>query len=260
MKKSIFKTIAIVLALCCSAAAQAQLSGVQTAATDGLKGNVKKTAVSLYTTMWRSGEIIKGLSTDLSYDDFGIIPNAETRQYAADGSLASVESTVDGIKSKFVYTHSGGKVATEKRYDSGKLLSESVFTYDATGNLANTKTTTYYEGSDPYTAEYPATAKNVKKNADGTVTEYGENGADYTIRDAAGKVLKTSVENEMDGYTDVRTYTYDNEGRLTKLAVDGVGTYDYKYVKADPQGNWTEMVVYRDGKAYRFVTRTVLYY
>ena len=135
-----------------------------------------------------------------------------------------------------------------------------MFTYDAAGNLANTKTTTYYEGSDPYTAEYPATAKNVKKNADGTVTEYGENGADYTIRDAAGKVLKTSVENEMDGYTDVRTYTYDNEGRLTKLAVDGVGTYDYKYVKADPQGNWTEMVVYRDGKAYRFVTRTVLYY
>ena len=260
MKKSIFKTIAIALALCCSAAAQAQLSGVQTAATDGLKGNVKKTAVSTYTTMWRSGEIIKGLSTDLSYDDFGIIPNAETRQYAADGSLASVESTVDGIKSKFVYTHSGGKVATEKRYDSGKLFSESVFTYDAAGNLANTKTTTYYEGSDPYTAEYPATAKNVKKKADGTVTEYGENGADYTIRDAAGKVLKTSVENEMDGYTDVRTYTYDNEGRLTKLAVDGVGTYDYKYVKADPQGNWTEVVVYRDGKAYRFVTRTVLYY
>ena len=93
MKKSIFKTIAIALALCCSAAAQAQLSGVQTAATDGLKGNVKKTAVSIYTTMWRSGEIIKGLSTDLSYDDFGIIPNAETRQYAADGSLASVQST-----------------------------------------------------------------------------------------------------------------------------------------------------------------------
>ena len=247
-------------ALGCVAAANAQLSGVQTAATDGLKGNVKKTVVTLHTTMWNSGEIIKGMPYTPSYDDFGILPKAETREYAPDGSLASVESKVDGIASKYVYTHSGGKVATEKRYDSGKLFSESTFTYDVSGDLANTKTVTYYEGSDPYEAEYPATAKNVKKNADGTVTEYGENGTDYTVRDAAGRVLETSVANEMDGYTEVKKYTYDSEGRLTGLAIDGMGNYTYKYGKTDANGNWKEMVVYRDGKAYVFVSRTVLYY
>ena len=78
-------------------------------------------------------------------------------------------------------------------------------------------------------------------------------------KDKEGKIVEFSMNNEMDGYVEVRKYVYDGQGRLVKMSIEEGAVLTYFYDSMDGKGNWTRLVIKSDNVPIGLVERQITY-
>jgi len=84
--------------------------------------------------------------------------------------------------------------------------------------------------------------------------------------DAKGN-LKELISRHLNSKPTITSYEYDDSGNLIEMSINNYfrttfkfqyENYSYKYL-FDKNGNWTERIVFGDGKPLRIVVRTIEY-
>lgn len=254
MKKLWFvAAAAVVLAACGGASTQKEGEG--SASKDGLKGKVHKVQTLIYNAKANGDEIVKNGKPDI-YREIEYFPTEDTRIYNVAGQLDSVINVQDATKYITVYAYQDGKVSNEKMFMNGDLLTDRKYVFQD-GNLVNTIEDMYI-GGDKTTNEYPVDASKIEI-VDGNRIEHGDSERNYVVKDAQGRIIKTSYYNEMDEYLEVKEFTYDSNGWIV-TASNGETGAKYEYTELDGKGNWTRCVITMDGQPYGIVERTITYF
>lgn len=258
--------------------------------TENLKGAVKSYTQSVYLATEKFGEMEKGDRVFYAFsieDDFENI----TATYNEKGNLIEV-SEYDPIsgslrwKTKYVYDDTGKQI--EKNwYDSdGDLESKTKFLYDEKGNLIETD---FYESDGSFDGKIMYTYD--EKGNEIERKDYMSGGSLYSkvksIYDDNGNKIKSS-QYQSDGSLDVHEkYVYDKNGNRIEVSWSGQnlngkmkiayddkgnpiewsnhdsegnseeGKYTYQY---DKKGNWTKMVIYKNGVYENIIEREYTYY
>lgn len=193
-----------------------------------------------------------------SFDrEFSAFPNEDTCIYDTSGRIDSVRGTADGIHYKYVYGYDGKKLSDERYYQNGELFYDRRYIYNRDVRV-NTIEELYIGGSKTIN-EYPIDLSKVRYK-DGNRIEFGETPNDYTITDSRGNVIKESSYSEMDDYSSVIEYTYNDRGWRISINCEGEYLYTYDYTNIDTHGNWTKAVIRCNGAPYGIVERSITYY
>lgn len=254
MKKLWFIPVAMIVLAACGGTSTGN-SGDGTLSKDGLKGKVHKVQTLIYNAKASGTEIVKNGKPDI-YRETTYFPLEDTRIYNAAGLLDSVINVQDATKYITVCAYQDGKGSNEKIFMDGDLLVDRKYVYQD-GNLVNIIEDIYLHG-DKTTNEYPVDLSKIEV-VDGNRIEHGSDERHYVIKDAQGRIIKTSSYNDMDEYLEVKEYTYDGNGWLTAFK-DGESRAKYEYPDTDKRGNWTRMVITLDDQPYGIAERTITYY
>ena len=225
-----------------------------------LHGGMSDTIYEVVTTVFAAKEendsIVKAGKPD--YDrEYSAFPNEDTCMYDTTGKVGFVRGIADGIGYRYEYSYEGKKVAEEKYYQNGELFYDRRYIYEH-GQRINTVEELYICGEKTIN-EYPVDTLKVRYKG-GYRIEYGDTPNDYCITDQRGNVVKESSYSEMDDYSSVIEYTYNERGWRISLNYDGEYLYTYDYTNIDAHGNWIRAVIRCNGSPYGIVERTISYY
>ena len=260
--------------------------------TENLKGAVKSYTQSIYKATDMFGKIEKGdrgFSTYFLEDDLRNI----TATYNEKGNLIEVSeyNPISGSlsqKTNFLYDDNGKQIE-ENSYDAdGVLEGKKKLLYDEKGKL--TEINTYAADSslaEKVTFVYDEKGNQIERNRympDGSLNwreKYAYNEKGYIVEkivsvledvflqkskftyDKSGNRIEVSIS-EQDGLKKANgKIAYDDEGNpveWSSLDSEGntkEGKFTYQY---DKKGNWTQMVIYKNGIPKNIVEREYTYY
>lgn len=149
------------------------------------------------------------LVTQMTYIEDGDAP--VTANYTYDGNKIIKVTYNDGTYEDYTY-NSNNKITNIKTYDSGEVVEESNFTYNASGQLSSEVS---LEGSLGYKTEYTY-------NNDGTISYVDYEGSieSQTLLTASGTITITNgnitQEIIVDDTPQTWSYTYDNKNNPFK--------------------------------------------
>ncbi len=195
-------------------------------------------------------------------------PYATQLSYSYDGQLTTSEVLTGDVAGTVEWTYNDDFVVTEQTVTAPGGLASTAFAYDADLLMTCASPTTCPSGADALTLTRSPSHGMVTQLSQGNVTEtwsysqYAElSGQTSTYagspllnisyaRDALGRITtKTEVRS---GATKVYGYTYDDQGRLETVTLDGVVIEEFTYdangnrLSAYTQGEGTITGVYDD--------------
>lgn len=250
------RMLGLLAGLLVTASATAQMQVDMTPATGALKGGARKVVTTVFTAEMRGGKIVKTGKPD-PWGEIGVYPQEAVQTYDGNGQLIAMSTTADGVETRYEYKYADGRLTEESRYDGGTLFSVRHYRYEA-GKPAGMSEDMFI-GGEKTTNDYPVDASKIKTDAAGNTIEYGYSQNDFVKRDKAGRLVEFSMYNEMDDYVEARTYTYDAQGRVTKITVSEGAVLTYTYDKTDAQGNWTRLIIRSDNAIIGGAERTITY-
>lgn len=199
------------------------------------------------------------------------------------GNVATVHETItaidyshrtiklgDVMNSSKYYYNENGDITKEERYDgNGLLVQKTIYqykdglksvstTYDASD--IRTLQTLYANTADGFCARLRCTDAigvtistseiSIKENWTKQSEEFndGEIVDSEWFYNAKGELIKTTSKGQ--GTNSISTITLNKEGFPSKMVIKNNGTrttYEYTYGNISPEGNWLEMIVYKDG-------------
>lgn len=250
------KLMAMLAALFVSVGANAQMQVDMTPNTGKLQGGASKVVTSVFTAELKGGKVVKTGKPD-PWGEVGVYPQDAVQTFDKDGRLLTSETEMDGVTTKCEYAYTGDNLTEEKRYDNGALFSVKRYSYVA-GKLSEISENMFI-GGEKSTNVYPVDNSKIKTDAEGNTVEYGYSESDYVKKDKEGKIVEFSMNNEMDGYVEVRKYVYDGQGRLVKMSIEEGAVLTYFYDSMDGKGNWTRLVIKSDNVPIGLVERQITY-
>ncbi len=223
---------------------------------NGTSDTIYEVVTQVFSARMVGDTIVKDGKPD--YDrEFSAFPNEDTCIYDTLGQVDMVCGVADGIHYRYVYGYDNKRLSDERYYQNGELFYDRKYVYDR-GRRINTIEELYIAGSKTIN-EYPIDTSKIRfKN--GNRIEYGSTPGDYTITDARGNVVKESSYSEMDDYSSVIEYTYNDRGWRISINCEGEYLYTYDYTNIDAHGNWLKAVIRCNGNPYGIVERTISYY
>ncbi len=223
---------------------------------NGKSDTIYEVVTKVFAAKQLDDSIVKAGKPDFDRE-FSAFPNEDTCTYDTVGRLDVVRGVSDGMNYRYVYGYEGRKLSEEQYYQNGELFYERHYVYDR-GQRVNTVEQLYIEGGKTVN-EYPVDLSKVVYK-DGNRIEFGDTPGDYTITDARGNVIKESSYSEMDDYSSVIEYTYNDRGWRISINCEGEYLYTYDYTNIDVHGNWVKAVIRCNGVPYGIVERSIRYY
>ncbi len=223
---------------------------------NGTSDTIYEVVTQVFAARMEGDSIVKAGKPDYERE-FSAFPNEDTCVYDTLGRVDMVCGIADGIRYKYLYDYDNRQLSDERYYQNGELFYDRKFIYNR-GQRINTIEELYIAGSKTIN-EYPIDTSKIKfKN--GNRIEFGDTPGDYTITDPRGNVIKESSYSEMDDYSSVIEYTYNDRGWRISINCEGEYLYTYDYTNIDAHGNWLKAVIRCNGNPYGIVERTITYY
>lgn len=232
-----------------------------------LNGKVKEVREVTYWAVENNGTVEKGnILTKKEHDslswsaDFSVLFNVSGMVLRTD-DLDEMGSVIQS----WVFTVDSGKYTRADKMLKDTIRNVAKFETNDQGNF--TKLSFYKPEKDSLTGWYESSYDNLgNRQRLQWVNANGEKGGSQNFTwDANKHVTAVQFLNSKDSLTGSWTMTYDEKGFMaTQKMLDGkqVVTSDLtmKNIDFDEKGNYTQSVVYKDGKPFLLTTRKYIYF